>query len=206
MIGTALAAGAVAVAAMSLSDPESTNAAPSPAAQNDAVPTASIAPSISDVPLPTSEAPPSTSAVRSTFDKIATGLKVNVGDCVQIGRNGDTATIGKAPCGSPSSNYKVIEKAPENAACPSDADRPFNDTLHGVNRAALCLDIDWVIGGCMELVQDNPKRIDCAAKGTPNGVRVVEIKQNTTNVNVCSTSDRGIVYQQRQFVVCVARL
>lgn len=206
MIGTALAAGAVAVAAMSLSDPDSTSVAPSPAAQNDAVPTTSIEPSTSDMHLPTSDAPPPTSAVRSTFDKIANGLKVNVGDCVQIGRNGETATIGKAPCGSQSSNYKVIEKAPENAGCPSDVDRPFNDTLHGINRAALCLDIDWVIGGCMELAQDNPKRIDCAAKGTPNGVRVVEVKLNTTNVNVCSTSDRGIVYQQRQFVVCVARL
>ena len=53
---------------------------------------------------------------------------------------------------------------------------------------------------------NDPKRIDCTTRGTPNGVKVVEVKQHTTNVNTCSMSDRGIVYRQRQFVVCVARL
>ncbi|WP_433198676.1 LppU family putative lipoprotein [Nocardia sp. CA-107356] len=203
---TALAAAVVAVAAMSLSNDKSTGGGPSPAAQNDAVPTTSALPSTSDEPLTTTEAPPTTSAIRSTFDKIAGGLKVEIGDCVEIGHSGDTATLGKATCGSATSNYKIIEKATENSACPSDADRTLNDTLRGINRAALCLDIDWVVGGCMDPNKDNPKRIDCAAKDIPNGVRVVEIKQNTANVNVCSASDSGIVYQQRQFVVCVHRL
>lgn len=204
---TALAAAVVAVAAMSLSNDKSTGGGPSPAAQNDTAPTTSALPSTSDdLPLATPEALPTTSAIRSTFDKIAGGLKVEVGDCVEIGHNGDTTTLGKAACGSATSNYKIIDKASENAACPSDADRTLNDTLRGINRAALCLDIDWVVGGCMDPNKDNPKRIDCTAKGIPNGVRVVEVKQNTTNVNVCSASDRGIVYQQRQFVVCVHRL
>ncbi|WP_433730926.1 LppU family putative lipoprotein [Nocardia sp. CA-129566] len=203
---TALAAAVVAVAAMSLGNDKSTTSSPSPAAQNDAAPTTATEPSFPELPLGTSEAAPTTSAIRSTFDKIAGGLKVDVGDCVEIGGTGDSPTLGKTACGGASSTYKVIDKAAENAACPSDADRTLNDTLRGINRAALCLDIDWVVGGCMDPNKDNPKRIDCATKGVPNGVRVVEVKQNTTNVNVCSASDRGIVYQQRQFVVCVHRL
>ena len=199
---TASAAAVVAVAAMSLSNDKSTTSGPPPAAQNYAAPTTPPAPS-SDLPRTTTEAPPTTSAVRSTFDKIAGGLRLDVGDCVEIG---DSPTLGKTTCGGASSNYKVIDKAPENAACPSDADRALDDTLHGINRAALCLDIDWVIGGCMEPNKDNPQRLDCTAQGVPNAVRVVDIKQNTTDVNVCSSSDRGIVYQQRQFVVCVHRL
>lgn len=203
---TALAAAVVAVAAMSMSDDKSTTSSPSPTARNAAAPTTSAAPSTSDLPPTTTEAPPTTSAIRSTFDKIAGGLKVDVGDCVEIGGSGDNPTLGKTACGSASSHYKVIDKAPENAACPSDADRALNDTLHGINRAALCLDIDWVIGGCMDPNKDNPQRIDCNTKGVPTAVRIIDIKQNTANVNVCSSSDRGIVYQQRQFVVCVHRL
>ncbi|WP_433524620.1 LppU family putative lipoprotein [Nocardia pseudovaccinii] len=203
---TALAAAVVAVAAMSLSNDKSTTSSPSPAAQNDAAPTTASEPSFPELPLTTPEAPPTTSAIRSTFDKIAGGLKVEVGDCVEIGGSGDNPTLGKATCGSATSNYKVIDKAPENAACPTDADRSLNDTLHGINRAALCMDIDWVIGGCMDPNKDGPKRLDCNTKGVPNAVRVVDVKLNTTNVNVCSSSDRGIVYQQRQFVVCVHRL
>ncbi|WP_062983742.1 LppU family putative lipoprotein [Nocardia anaemiae] len=202
---TALAAAVVAVAAMSLSDDKSTTSSPSPAAQNDVAPTTSPEP-FPELPLTTPEAPPTTSAIRSTFDKIAGGLKVEVGDCVEIGGSGDNPTLGKAACGSATSNYKIIDKAAENAACPADADRALNDTLHGINRAALCLDIDWVVGGCMDPNKDNPKRLDCNVKGVPNAVRIVDIKQKTTNVNVCSSSDRGIVYQQRQFVVCVHRL
>ncbi|MGY4100989.1 LppU family putative lipoprotein [Nocardia sp. R16R-3T] len=203
---TALAAAVVAVAAMSLSKEKSTTSSPSPAAENYAAPTTSTAPSSSDLPPTTTEAPPTTSAVRSTFDKIAGGLRLDVGDCVEIGGSGDSPTLGKIACGGTGSNYKVIDKAPENAACPSDADRILNDTLRGINRAALCLDIDWVIGGCMDPNKDNPKRLDCSTRGVPNAVRVVDIKQDTANVNVCSSSDRGIVYQQRQFVVCVHRL
>ncbi|MEV4128316.1 hypothetical protein [Nocardia sp. NPDC049707] len=203
---TALAAAVVAVAAMSMSNNKSTMSSPSPAAQNDVTPTTAAEPAFPELPLTTPEAPPTTSAIRSTFDKIAGGLKVDVGDCVEIGGSGDNPTLGKTACGSATSGYKVIDKAPDNAACPGDADRTLDDTLRGINRAALCLDIDWVIGGCMDPNKDNPKRLDCDTKGVPDAIRVIDIKQNTTNVNVCSSSDRGIVYHQRQFVVCVYRL
>ncbi|MEU7633999.1 hypothetical protein AB0C34_29170 [Nocardia sp. NPDC049220] len=128
---------------------------------------------------------------------------MNVGDCVRLAGSGG---IEKSSCGGTGATYKVVEKAPANSPCPSDADHTYNDTLQGAAQAALCMDIDWVVGGCMELIPGSPKRLDCAAHGTPNGVRVVEIKQGTVDVNSCAASDSGIVYGQRHFIVCVARL
>ncbi|MBF6334324.1 hypothetical protein IU450_00325 [Nocardia abscessus] len=200
MVGTGLAAALVVFAAVSMTDPADE---PAKAAQTADAPIASAPPSTTEEPLPTTtEALPTTSAMRGASNKSATSLQVNIGDCVSFGGAGG---IDKTACGSGNSLYKVIEKAPANSTCPTDADRTYNDTLHGAVQAALCLDIDWVVGGCMELTPDHPKRLDCAAP-TPGAVRVIDVKQNTVDVNACGSADSGIVYQQRHFVVCVARL
>ncbi|MBF6464433.1 hypothetical protein IU427_04460 [Nocardia beijingensis] len=201
MVGTGLAATLVVVAALSMSDPADEPA--KAAAQADSAATTSAPPTTTEEPLPTTtEALPTTSALRGASNKSATSLQVNIGDCVQFGGAG---AIDKIACGSPNSVYKVVEKAPANATCPTDADHTYSETLHGAAQAALCLDIDWVVGGCMELTPGSPKRLDCAAH-TPGAVRVIDIKQNTVDVNACGSADSGIVYQQRHFVVCVARL
>ena len=70
------------------------------------------------------------------------------------------ANVAKAPCGSAPANYKVIGKAPTNAQCVSDADSYYYETLMGDEQGALCLDIDWVVGGCMELADDQPTHIE----------------------------------------------
>ncbi|MGO4615196.1 hypothetical protein AB4305_10570 [Nocardia sp. 2YAB30] len=201
---TALAAALVAFAAVSMSGPTEE---PAKAAQNNSATTTSTPPpTTSDEPVTTTETeppPPTTSAMRGASNKSASSLQLNVGECVHLGGSGG---IEKAACGSSGATYKVTEKAPANSPCPTDADRTYNDTLQGAAQAALCLDIDWVVGGCMELVPGDPKRLDCAAHGTPNGVRVVDVKQNTVDVNACGSADSGIVYRQRHFVVCVARL
>lgn len=200
MVGTGLAAALVVFAAVSMSGPAD---APPKAAQTADAPITSAPPSTTEEPLPTTtEALPTTSAMRGASNKSATSLQVNIGDCVSLGGAGG---IDKTACGSANSTYKVIEKAPANAACPTDADRTYHETLHGAAQAALCLDIDWVVGGCMELTPDNPKRLDCATPA-PGAVQVIDIKQNTVDVNACGSADSGIVYQQRHFVVCVARL
>jgi hypothetical protein len=162
--------------------------------------TTSTPPSTTEDPPPTTEPAPTSPGVREAIGKEIKRIQVNVGDCVE---SGDNTRIGKTACGSPDSTYRIIEKAPKDSPCPSDTDhqKPW-----GTEQSTLCLDIDWVIGGCMELTPGSPKRIDCTGYGTPNGARVVEIKHDTTDVNTCSTGDRGIVYQQRKFVVCVARL
>ncbi|MGK8501919.1 LppU family putative lipoprotein [Nocardia asiatica] len=199
MVGTGLAAALVVFAAVSMTGPADE---PAKAAQTADAPTTTPPPTTEE-PLPTTtEALPTTSAMRGASNKSATSLQVNIGDCVSFSGAGG---IDKTACGSANSVYKVIEKAPANAACPTDADRTYSETLRGAAQAALCLDINWVVGGCMELTPDNPKRLDCAAPA-PGAVRVIDVKQNTVDVNACGSADSGIVYQQRHFVVCVARL
>ncbi|MFD0365104.1 hypothetical protein ACFQZZ_27035 [Nocardia sp. GCM10030253] len=160
--------------------------------------TTSESPTTTEESLPTPP-PPTTAGARGATGKQIIRLQFNAGDCVEFTSAGDTPILGKAACGSGSSTYKIIDRA---AHCASDADRTHQQTPE----STLCLDIDWVVGGCMELTPHDPKRIDCATRGTPHGARVVEIKPNTIDVNTCSKGDSGIVYQERKFVVCVASL
>ena len=127
-----------------------------------------------------------------------------VGDCVRLGGTTDNAEIDHADCGSAQSNYKIISKEASSTDCISDADSYYYETLHGVEQGALCLDVDWVVGGCMDLSGDDPQRIDCTAS-TTDGVKVVEIQQNKTDVNDCPSSG-GFVYDVRRFVVCTEDL
>nr|WP_246461396.1 hypothetical protein [Nocardia transvalensis] len=132
-------------------------------------------------------------------------IQVEIGQCVKLGGSTSAATIDKAACGSAESNFKVVGKAPNSDGCPSDADEIYYETLRGRETGALCLDRDWVVGGCMDLGGEVVKRIDCAAKAT-EGVRVLSILPNTDAVDACPGSDGGYVYDQRRFVVCVQDL
>ncbi|MFQ6325445.1 hypothetical protein ACLMAL_04810 [Nocardia sp. CWNU-33] len=114
------------------------------------------------------------------------------------------ATIAKASCGSRVSNYKVVGKAPNNSQCISDRDNYYAETLNGIEQGALCLDIDWVVGGCMDVGGEDPKRIDCTERGTQR-VKVTNIQQNADDAGACS-SGTGFTYPVRHFVVCVQEL
>ncbi|WP_072750681.1 LppU family putative lipoprotein [Rhodococcus maanshanensis] len=127
-------------------------------------------------------------------------IDVEIGECVELSGTVDDANVVKAPCGMAPANYKVIGKAPTNAQCVSDADSYYYETLMGNEQGALCLDIDWVVGGCMELADDQPTHIDCAAPSR-EGVRVAEIITDVTDVEKCSTPS-GFVYDERRFAVC----
>ena len=131
-------------------------------------------------------------------------FEAEVGDCVRLGGTTDDAEIDHADCGSAESNYKIISKEASSTDCISDADSYYYETLDGVEQGALCLDVDWVVGGCMDLSGEDPRRIDCTAS-TTDGVRVVEIQQNKTDVNDCPSSG-GFVYDVRRFVVCTEDL
>ncbi|MEV0294259.1 hypothetical protein [Nocardia sp. NPDC050710] len=133
-----------------------------------------------------------------------TDFQANVGDCVTLGGTTNDATISKASCGSRSANYKVIAKAPTSSACVSDRDNYYAETLNGVQQGALCLDIDWVVGGCMDVGGDDPKRIDCTERGI-QGIRVTNIAQGASDAGACSTGT-GFTYKERKFVVCVEEL
>ncbi|MFQ6398472.1 hypothetical protein ACLMAJ_34160 [Nocardia sp. KC 131] len=198
---TAMSAVLVGVIALSMGKPGPDVKEQAQANENNSAATTSTAPA-SDPPTTLEEPlpPPTTTAgARGETGKQIVRLDINPGDCVELTGAGDTTALGKTACGSANSAYKIIAKA---AQCPTDADRTFHQTPD----SALCLDIDWVVGGCMELTPDNPKRIDCATPGSHDGARVVEVKQNTIDVNTCSKGDRGIVYHERKFVVCVARV
>ncbi len=161
---------------------------------------------------PTSKSPStSRSASPTTTKKPKTGdtggdvkFEVEIGQCVRLGGTTTDAEIDHAACGSKDSNYKVIGKAPTSAQCVSDADSYYYETVNGVEQGALCLDVDWVVGGCMDISGDDPLRIGCTAT-TTDGVRVVEILTGTSDVNDCS-SPTGFTHDERKFVVCTESL
>lgn len=136
-----------------------------------------------------------------------TDFQASIGDCVKLGGTTDDATIHKATCGSKDSNYKVVAKAPSNAQCPTDVDQAYYETMAGVETGAICLDIDWVIGDCLDLGTKgsgtDPKRVDCTTKSATNGVKVLAILKNSTSVDDCTNGDQGYVYDERKIVVCV---
>ncbi|MCE4264004.1 hypothetical protein CJ178_24950 [Rhodococcus sp. ACPA4] len=137
-------------------------------------------------------------------------IDVNIGDCVKIGGTTNDAEIDHAVCGSDESNYKVVAKAPTSDECASDIDQTYYETLLGQEQGAVCLDIDWVVGGCMDLgpggLDDEPARIDCADSGS-DVVQVIEILQGSTSIEDCgSEADSGFEHAERKFTVCTATL
>ncbi|MGO4615982.1 hypothetical protein AB4305_25960 [Nocardia sp. 2YAB30] len=162
--------------------------------------------SVTSTPKPSSGKPtPSSSKPAPTTKGGNTDFEANVGDCVTLGGTTTNATIAKSSCGSRAANYKVVEKKPKSSQCVSDADNYYAETVNGIEQGALCLDIDWVVGGCMDVGGDDPKRIDCTGSTPAKGVKVVKIQQNADDVSVCG-SGTGYVYDKRRFVVCVQEL
>lgn len=194
---------AVGVAAILASSPASTLAknttttgpsSASTASQTPAVP----GPSVPEQPTP----PPATTTVAPSepplvANKEATAFKIEVGECVDL-TGADTGSITKVACGGPDSSYMVVGKTEQGGRCPADADR-----THDVDKLTLCLDIDWVVGGCLNVSGDEPQRVDCA---TGPGVEVLAILRDTTTAENCRSADRAFVYEERRFVVCFADL
>ncbi|MBF6203930.1 hypothetical protein K8O92_08550 [Nocardia asteroides] len=162
--------------------------------------------SVTNTPKPSSGKPtPSTGKPTTSKPSGDTDFQAEVGDCVTLGGTTTNATIEKASCGSRASNYKVIDKKAKSSQCSSDADNYYAETINGIEQGAFCLDIDWVVGGCMDVGGDDPKRIDCAGSSPAKGVKVVKIQQGADDVSVCG-SGTGYVYDKRRFVVCVQEL
>lgn len=142
--------------------------------------------------------------VASTLTKSATEIpwvELTVGDCVDL--NAGPADIRHVACGDVNSRYKVTELASVGGHCPGDVDRAQPRTLPGGVDQTLCLDIDWTVGECLDMDGDAVRHVDCAAD-VPGRVRVLEIRHDTTDVNVCTIGDRGVVYDERRYVVCVS--
>lgn len=165
---------------------------------------------ISGASIPTTTTTPPRTTTGSPTPDIDEGgsvdIDVEIGQCVELGGTVENATVANATCGSPQSNYVVFAKTPTSAECPPDADQYYYETYFDIEQGALCLDIDWIVGGCMDLVGEFAQRVDCATPGADTR-RVVTILQGTTSVDDCpDPALYGFEKDSRNFVVCVEKL
>jgi len=149
-------------------------------------------------PMPTlssAAAPSTTTTTTTTAPAVA---PVAAGDCV------DGASLARTTCGGTDSAYRVNSTAASGGQCPSDSDRSAPQTLPGGGTNTLCMDTDWEVGRCMSMSGGAATPASCDAS-VPGLVRVQDIKHGTADVNTCTDANRGVVYKQRHFVVCVAQ-
>lgn len=158
------------------------------------------------IATPTTSPARTTTSPPNTTDSGGVDIDIEIGECVRLGGTVDDADIANAPCGSAESNYVVFAKTPTSAECPADADQYYYETFFEVEQGALCLDIDWKVGGCMDLVGEFAQRIDCATPGADTR-RVVTILKGSTSVDDCpDPAQYGFEKDSRNFVVCVEKL
>ncbi|MFI8568253.1 hypothetical protein ACIGGF_17010 [Rhodococcus sp. NPDC078407] len=158
------------------------------------------------IPATSTTSPPTTAPTPDIDDGGSVEIDVEVGECVELGGTVEEASITNATCGSPESNYVVFAKTPTSAECPADADQYYYETYFDIEQGALCLDIDWQLGGCMDIVDEFARRVDCATPGADTR-RVVAILQGTSSVDDCpDPALYGYEKDTRNFVVCVERL
>ena len=73
------------------------------------------------------------------------------------------------------------------------------------SRTTVCLDIDWVVGGCMSIDTESgsdPARVDCGDAQAPRRQRATQILADVANADQCA-SGVGYPYEERDFTVCV---
>jgi hypothetical protein len=141
----------------------------------------------------------------STACSSAAAADLQVGDCLKVGGSVDRPDADKAVCGSPESNFRVVRTVEHADQCPADVDSYYSTRSFGGSGTTVCMDVDWVIGGCMSVDPDNgrdPVRVDCADTSASNRQRATQILHNVANPDLCA-SGIGYPYDERQFTVCV---
>jgi len=136
----------------------------------------------------------------------AAAADLQVGDCLKVGGPPDRPETAKVPCGSRESNFKVVGTVENIEQCAGDVDSYYSmRTSFSGTGSTVCMDIDWVVGGCMSVDPDNdrdPIRVDCNDTSASNRQRATQIMQNVASVDQCTTG-LGYAYDERQFTVCV---
>ncbi|AFP39060.1 LppU family putative lipoprotein [Mycolicibacterium smegmatis] len=136
----------------------------------------------------------------------AASADMQAGDCLELGGTFDQPEATRAECGSKKSNYKVVQTVADSARCPADVDSYYTlSSRFGGETHTVCMDIDWVVGGCMNVDPENntdPYRVDCSDAGAPHRQRVTEVLEGISNPDQCATG-LGYAYDERQFTVCV---
>jgi hypothetical protein len=139
----------------------------------------------------------------------AAAADLQVGDCLKVGGPPDRPETTKVPCGSRESNFKVVGTVENVEQCAGDVDSYYSmRTSFSGTGSTVCMDIDWVVGGCMSVDPDNdrdPIRVDCNDTSASNRQRATQIMQNVASVDQCTTG-LGYAYDERQFTVCVENM
>jgi hypothetical protein len=131
---------------------------------------------------------------------------MQAGDCLEVGGPPDRPETTEVKCGSRESNFRVVATVQTTDQCPADVDSYYSmrSSFSGTG-STICMDIDWAVGACMSVDQDNehdPIRVDCNDATAPNRQRATQIMQKVANVDQCTTG-LGYAYDERQFTVCV---
>ncbi|WP_456094038.1 LppU family putative lipoprotein [Mycolicibacterium lutetiense] len=136
----------------------------------------------------------------------AAAADMKAGDCLKMSGTYERPDANRAECGSNASNYKVISVLTDSDQCPVDVDTYYSvRSAFSEETQTLCLDIDWITGGCMSIDPENdkdPYRVDCADSSAPHRQRATEVLRGVSNVDQC-VSGVGYAYSERQFTVCV---
>ncbi len=131
---------------------------------------------------------------------------VVVGDCLETGGPPDRPEARKVPCGTAESNYKVVAVVEETDECPTDVDSYYSmGSSFSDSRTTVCLDIDWVVGGCMSIAREtgeDPVRTECDDTAVPGRQRATQILDDVASADLCA-SGLGYAYDERDFTVCV---
>jgi hypothetical protein len=145
------------------------------------------------------------------------GADFRVGDCLKLGGNAGRPEATKVPCGSRLSAFRVVKVLAtadgdtDRGQCPADVDSSYSVSVRNAfsdSRNTACLDIDWVVGGCMSVDPANTAgavRVDCNDRSIAHRQRAVQILRNLqdpVSVDQCA-SGVGYAYAQRRFAVCV---
>jgi hypothetical protein len=139
----------------------------------------------------------------------ASTADLRVGDCLRLGGTADRPVATKVACGSRASNFKVAATVASREQCPGDVDSSYSmRTAFSDSSNTACLDVDWVVGGCMSVDPQHttdPFRVDCNDKSVPHRQRATQILtglKDPVSVDQC-TSGVGYAYAERGFAVCV---
>lgn len=149
----------------------------------------------------TATAASSSPSASSTLPGSGFGIEAGAGECVRLTGSADTTVVEAATCGAEPANYRIVDVVTHTDECVPDVNRAFAKTVDGVQVSALCLDYDWVVGGCMDLGGDAPRHVDCGAPAA-EGHRVGEILSGSVVVDDCLSPTGGFVYAERRLVVC----
>jgi hypothetical protein len=139
----------------------------------------------------------------------ASAADLKVGDCVRLAGTAGRPQASKVACGSPTSTFRVAATVTNREQCPADVDSSYSMRNAFTNSTnTICLDIDWVVGGCMSVDPEHntdPVRVDCNDKSAPHRQRATQILRDLrepVGVDQCGTGV-GYAYAQRRFAVCV---